>query len=193
MAAFLVELFPARIRTPSLSPPYHLGVGILGGILAFLASARGLYAGNVFAGLCYPVGIAAMTAIVALIFLPETGGAVQSIRIAAFPGTPMNKIASWPSLSLLAMILAAPAYTATVIDNERVTVWDVPLTVSTSGPMTPHDNDAVILFLEGGQVEPSIAAARPALRPAISATRFMCRRAPMPPIPLSRAVLRMRW
>ena len=55
-------------------------------------------------------------------------------------------------MSLLAMILAAPAYTAPVIDNERVTVWDVPLTVSASGPMTPHDNDAVILFLEGGQV-----------------------------------------
>jgi mannose-6-phosphate isomerase-like protein (cupin superfamily) len=64
----------------------------------------------------------------------------------------MNKIAPWLSMSLLAMILAAPAYTAPVIDNERVTVWDVPLTVSASGPMTPHDNDAVILFLEGGQV-----------------------------------------
>lgn len=64
----------------------------------------------------------------------------------------MHKAASWFSISLLAAILAAPARSAPVIDNERVTVWDVPLTVGASGPMTPHDNDAVILFLEGGQV-----------------------------------------
>jgi hypothetical protein len=64
----------------------------------------------------------------------------------------MRKAESWFSMSLLAAILAAPANSAPVIDNERVTVWDVPLTVGASGPKTPHDNDAVILFLEGGQV-----------------------------------------
>jgi len=37
MAAFMVEMFPARIRTTSLSMPYHLGVGILGGFLPFVA------------------------------------------------------------------------------------------------------------------------------------------------------------
>jgi hypothetical protein len=39
-----------------------------------------------------------------------------------------------------------------LIDNERVTVWDVSLAQGTSGPRTPHDEDAVILFLEGGQI-----------------------------------------
>jgi len=72
MAAFIVEMFPARIRTTSLSLPYHLGVGILGGFLPFVASALVIYKGNIFAGLWYPVGIALATAIVALIFLPET-------------------------------------------------------------------------------------------------------------------------
>jgi hypothetical protein len=72
MAAFMVELFPARIRTTSLSLPYHLGVGILGGFLPFVASALVIYAGNIYAGLWYPVALALATAVVALIALPET-------------------------------------------------------------------------------------------------------------------------
>jgi MFS family permease len=72
MAAFLVEMFPANIRATSLSLPYHLGVGILGGFLPFAASALVIYQGNIFAGLWYPVGIALATAAVAMIFLPET-------------------------------------------------------------------------------------------------------------------------
>jgi MFS family permease len=72
MAAFIVEMFPARIRTTSLSLPYHLGVGILGGFLPFVASALVIYKGNIFAGLWYPVGIALATVVVALFALPET-------------------------------------------------------------------------------------------------------------------------
>jgi MFS family permease len=72
MAAFMVEMFPAKIRTTSLSLPYHLGVGILGGFLPFVASALVIYAGNIYAGLWYPVGLALATAVVALIVLPET-------------------------------------------------------------------------------------------------------------------------
>ena len=72
MAAFMVEMFPAKIRTTSLSLPYHLGVGILGGFLPFVASALVIYAGNIYAGLWYPVGLALATALVALMVLPET-------------------------------------------------------------------------------------------------------------------------
>jgi len=72
MAAFMVEMFPAKIRSTSLSVPYHLGVGILGGFMPFAASALVIYYGNIFAGLWYPVGIALATAAVALIVLPET-------------------------------------------------------------------------------------------------------------------------
>jgi MFS family permease len=74
MAAFMVEMFPARIRTTSLSLPYHLGVGILGGFLPLVASALVIYAGNIYAGLWYPVGLALGTAVVALFVLPETKG-----------------------------------------------------------------------------------------------------------------------
>jgi len=72
MAASMVEMFPAKIRTTSLSLPYHLGVGVLGGFLPFIASALVIYAGNIYAGLWYPVGVALATALVALMVLPET-------------------------------------------------------------------------------------------------------------------------
>lgn len=72
MAACMVEMFPAKIRSTSLSLPYHLGAGILGGFLPFVASALVIYAGNIYAGLWYPVGIALASAVVALIVLPET-------------------------------------------------------------------------------------------------------------------------
>jgi hypothetical protein len=39
IAAFLVELFPARIRYTSMSLPYHIGNGIFGGMLPLLATA----------------------------------------------------------------------------------------------------------------------------------------------------------
>jgi hypothetical protein len=72
MAAFMVEMFPASIRSTSLSLPYHLGVGILGGFLPFAASALVIYTGNLFAGLWYPVSIAAATALLGLFIVPET-------------------------------------------------------------------------------------------------------------------------
>jgi MFS family permease len=72
LAAFMVEMFPARIRTTSLSVSYNLGVGILGGFLPFVAAALVIYQGNIFAGLWYPVGLALGSALLALIVLPET-------------------------------------------------------------------------------------------------------------------------
>jgi MFS family permease len=72
LAAFMVEMFPARIRTTSLSVPYNLGVGILGGFLPFVAAALVIYRGNIFAGLWYPVVMALATALIALFVLPET-------------------------------------------------------------------------------------------------------------------------
>jgi hypothetical protein len=50
LAAFLVEMFPAKIRATSLSLPYHLGVGVLGGFLPFAASALVIYYGKRFRG-----------------------------------------------------------------------------------------------------------------------------------------------
>ncbi len=72
MAAFMVEMFPAAIRSTSLSLPYHVGVGILGGFLPFVASLLVVYYGNIYAGLWYPVIIAGVTAVIGIFLVPET-------------------------------------------------------------------------------------------------------------------------
>jgi len=72
MAATLVELFPARIRYTSMSLPYHIGNGWFGGLLPTTAFMVVAATGDIYAGIWYPVIIAAMTLVVALFFLPET-------------------------------------------------------------------------------------------------------------------------
>jgi len=71
MAAFLVDLFPTRIRYTSMSLPYHIGNGWFGGMLPLVATAMVAASGNIYYGLWYPVGVAAMTFIVGLIFLRD--------------------------------------------------------------------------------------------------------------------------
>ena len=72
IAAFLVELFPTRIRYSSMSLPYHIGNGWFGGFLPFLAAALVVLTGNVYYGLWYPIAVAAMTGVIGLLFLRET-------------------------------------------------------------------------------------------------------------------------
>ncbi|MES1240081.1 MAG: MFS transporter [Acidobacteriota bacterium] len=72
IAAFLVELFPTRIRYTSMSLPYHIGNGWFGGMLPLLATAMVARAGNIYAGLWYPVVVALMTVVVGALFLRET-------------------------------------------------------------------------------------------------------------------------
>jgi len=72
IAAFLVEFFPARIRYTSLSLPYHVGNGVFGGLTPFIATAIATATGNPYAGLAYPIAIAAMTFVIGVCFLPET-------------------------------------------------------------------------------------------------------------------------
>ncbi len=76
IAAFLVELFPTRIRYTSMSLPYHIGNGIFGGLTPFIATS--LYelsktdkvpTGDPFAGLWYPIGVAAFCFVVGMVFL----------------------------------------------------------------------------------------------------------------------------
>lgn len=72
IAAWLVELFPARIRYTSMSFPYHLGNGWFGGFLPVTAFAIVTATGDIYAGLWYPISIALLTLVVGSIFLPET-------------------------------------------------------------------------------------------------------------------------
>jgi MFS family permease len=76
IAAFLVELFPTRIRYTSMSLPYHIGNGIFGGLTPFVATY--LYeasktdtnpSGDPFAGLWYPIGIAGITFLIGMTLL----------------------------------------------------------------------------------------------------------------------------
>jgi len=72
IAAFLVELFPARIRYTSMSLPYHIGNGWFGGFLPTAAFAMVAATGDIYYGLWYPIVVAAMTAVIGTLFLPET-------------------------------------------------------------------------------------------------------------------------
>ena len=72
IAAYLVELFPARSRYVSLSIPYHLGNGIFGGLTAYLVSKIAVSANNIYLGLAFPCFIALMTAVLGALFLKET-------------------------------------------------------------------------------------------------------------------------
>ena len=72
IAAFLVELFPTRIRYSSMSLPYHIGNGWFGGFLPFIAAALVVRAGDIYYGLWYPIVVALGTGIVGLFFIRET-------------------------------------------------------------------------------------------------------------------------
>lgn len=69
IAAFLVELFPPKVRYTSISLPYHIGNGIFGGMLPLLATAIVAATGNVYAGLWYPVAVAGGTFVIGIAFL----------------------------------------------------------------------------------------------------------------------------
>jgi MFS family permease len=74
IAAWLVELFPARIRYTSMSLPYHIGNGWFGGFLPTVAFALVALTGDIYYGLWYPIIVALGTFVIGALFLPETKG-----------------------------------------------------------------------------------------------------------------------
>ncbi|MFT3917724.1 MAG: MFS transporter [Anaeromyxobacteraceae bacterium] len=72
IAAWLVELFPTRIRYTSMSLPYHIGNGWFGGFLPPIAFAMVAASGDIYYGLWYPIGVALMTFVIGSLFMPET-------------------------------------------------------------------------------------------------------------------------
>jgi hypothetical protein len=72
IGAWLVELFPARIRYTSMSLPYHLGNGWFGGFLPTIAFALVAATGDIYYGLWYPIIIASMTVIVGSLFMKDS-------------------------------------------------------------------------------------------------------------------------
>jgi MFS family permease len=80
IAAFLVELFPTKIRYTSMSLPYHLGNGWFGGFLPLIATAvtssdwarQTFGAGAIYTGLIYPVAVCLMSVVIGGLFVQET-------------------------------------------------------------------------------------------------------------------------
>ena len=71
IAAWLVELFPARIRYTSMSVPYHIGTGYFGGFLPFIASYIVARTGDIYAGLWYTWAVVAFGLVVAWWGIPN--------------------------------------------------------------------------------------------------------------------------
>lgn len=74
IAAILVEMFPTRIRYTAMSLPYHLGNGYFGGLLPTICFALVAHFGGIYSGLWYPVGVAAFSFVIGLVFVRETRG-----------------------------------------------------------------------------------------------------------------------
>ncbi|WP_434629530.1 MFS transporter [Chromobacterium sp. CV08] len=72
LAAMMVELFPTRIRYTSMSLPYHLGNGWIGGLMPTVAFSLVVYTGDILYGLWYPIVVYAVSLTVSLLFLKET-------------------------------------------------------------------------------------------------------------------------
>lgn len=80
IAAFLVELFPTKIRYTSMSVPYHLGNGWFGGFLPLIATAvttsdwakRNFGGGAIYTGLIYPIAVCVLTVVINAVFVRET-------------------------------------------------------------------------------------------------------------------------
>ncbi|KAA0991882.1 MFS transporter [Dyadobacter aurulentus] len=70
IAAFLVELFPTQIRYTSMSLPYHIGNGVFGGLVPFIATLVASFSGSTpLSGLWYPIGIAALSFVIGAVYI----------------------------------------------------------------------------------------------------------------------------
>ncbi|HTD94679.1 MAG TPA: hypothetical protein VK644_12730, partial [Chitinophagaceae bacterium] len=70
VAAFLVELFPTKIRYTSMSLPYHIGNGVFGGLVPFIGLLlTTTYPSDPLVGLWYPIGIAALCFVIGAVYL----------------------------------------------------------------------------------------------------------------------------
>ena len=95
IAAFLVELFPTKIRYTSMSLPYHIGNGVFGGLVPIIGLSLIQATGNNFAGIWYPMAVAAICAVIGFWKLPETSHVdISSDRSVASIRSPKGMAAS---------------------------------------------------------------------------------------------------
>ncbi|HKD78188.1 MAG TPA: MFS transporter [Candidatus Angelobacter sp.] len=82
IAAFLVELFPAKIRYTSMSLPYHIGNGWFGGFMPLIATSivaatatstnPWIKEHSIYMGLVYPIVVAVITFFIGMFMIRET-------------------------------------------------------------------------------------------------------------------------
>lgn len=83
IAAFLVELFPTKIRYTSMSLPYHIGNGVFGGLLPAVATylvGNAKDAGHpqwYLQGLWYPIGVAAVCLLIGVLYIRNKAKTVE--------------------------------------------------------------------------------------------------------------------
>jgi len=87
IAAYLVEAFPARIRYTSLSLPYHIGNGVFGGLVPLIGVYICASTQNIYAGLYYPMTVAALTLVIVTLVLKETHGTKIWDEVGGHPAT----------------------------------------------------------------------------------------------------------
>ena len=75
IAAFLVELFPTKVRYTSMSLPYHIGNGVFGGLVPLIGTAMVDRTGDILSGLYYPMIVASTTIIIGFFFVKENRNA----------------------------------------------------------------------------------------------------------------------
>jgi MFS family permease len=70
IAAFLVELFPTKIRYTSMSLPYHIGNGVFGGLTPFIATLlTTIYVNDHLSGLWYPIIIGGLCFVIGAVYI----------------------------------------------------------------------------------------------------------------------------
>ncbi len=73
IAAFLVELFPTKIRYTSMSLPYHIGNGVFGGLVPFIATLLSTtFVNDPLVGLWYPIGVAGLCFVIGVLYLSNS-------------------------------------------------------------------------------------------------------------------------
>lgn len=69
IAAFLVEIFPTRIRYSSMSLPYHIGNGIFGGLTPYIATRLTTHLSDPLAGLWWPIAVGGLCFIIGMVYM----------------------------------------------------------------------------------------------------------------------------
>ena len=95
LAAFVVEMFPLKIRYTSMSLPYHIGFGIFGGMSIVIATyligkAQAAHVADFYlAGLNYPVVLMGVCLVIGLLYLKENREGKTIVKV---PSKNLNKV-----------------------------------------------------------------------------------------------------